>query len=122
MSYRAWRDAIPPEDRKGIPSSTALVPYTWRTWNEARFAAGISEEQAAKSLNGPKPKWTVDECVDWVVQWVRSGEGTSLAAFTTWVDAKRDAGENAPSVATIRLRVGKPWSKIVAEAKERLVV
>jgi hypothetical protein len=121
MSYRAWRDEIPPEDRGNVPSSTAIVPYTWRTWSEARIASGISEEQAAKSLNGPKPKWTVDECIDWVVQWIHSGEGTSLAAFTTWIDAKRKAGERAPSVATVRLRVRKPWSQIVAEAKGRAV-
>lgn len=119
VSYRAWRDLIPPADRKGIPSSTAIVPYSWRTWNEARVAAGISEEQAARSLNGPKPKWTADECLDWVVQWVHSGEGKSLAAFTQWIDARRKEGKRAPSVATIRLRIGRPWSQIVAEAQGR---
>lgn len=119
MSYRAWREQIPQSDRKGIPSATALVPYTWRSWSEARVAAGIDIGPVTESPNGPRPKWSVDDCYDWVVKWLHSDRGKTLAAFTDWIDSERRGGEPAPSAATIRLRIGRPWSEIVAEARGR---
>src|SRR6188768_4185153 len=80
ISYRAWRAAIPIEDRKDIPSSSSIVPMVWSSWNDARAAAGISEWRSEETFNGPKPKWTEDDCLDWVVKWMDSGAGTSLAA------------------------------------------
>lgn len=120
ISYRAWRDAIPVEDRKDIPSSSSIVPMVWRSWNDARAAAGISEWHAGETFNGPKPRWTREDCLDWVAKWLDSDSGTSLAAFTAWIDKLRVAGDKTvPSVSTIRLRLRMPWSEIVSTAQER---
>jgi hypothetical protein len=118
ISYRTWRDTIPVEDRRDIPSSSAIVPYVWSSWNDARAAAGISEWRAGETFNGPRPRWTREQCMEWVVKWLNADSGSSLTTFTAWIDGLREAGEPAPSVSTIRLRLGMPWSMIMAEAQE----
>lgn len=122
-SYRNWRDSLPEGDRKSVPSSSSVVPMAWRTWNDARAAAGIAELRTEEAFNGPKPKWTNDDCLDWVAKWLNSGSGTSLAACTAWIDKMRAVDDPGigpvPSVSTIRLRLKKPWSAIVVAAEER---
>lgn len=122
ISYRAWRASIPLEERGDIPSSSSIVPMVWRTWNDARAAAGISEWRSEETFNGPRPKWSDDDCINWVVRWMESGSGSSLAAFSSWIDKQRMIADPAagpvPSVSTIRLRLSLPWSGIVAAARE----
>lgn len=124
ISYRSWRASIPEENRRDIPSSSSIVPMVWRTWNDARAASGVSEWRTEETFNGPKPKWTNEDCLTWVARWLDSGAGTSLAACTVWIDKMREKEVDpilgpVPSVSTIRLRLGMPWSEIVAAAQER---
>jgi len=115
--YERWRYTLPLDERQRMPSLTAIVPIAYQTWNDAREAAGIGSVEFPRISHGPTPRWTTEQCVALLREWLAGGGSGTIAGFIVWVDGQRDAGRNVPSVSTIRLRLRMPWSDIVATAK-----
>jgi len=114
--YELWRAQLPLEERRRMPSLTSICPIAYPTWEGAREAAGVGSGGVKKTSHGPTPRWTADDCVALVREWLdHDGSGT-IAAFAEWVDGERAAGRDLPSVSTVRLRLRSPWSAIVARA------
>lgn len=119
--YDDWRKALPEEERRSLPSLTAVIPMAYQTWAAAREAAGLPSGLATRRPGTVPQRWDINACREWVLKWQASDTGTSLQAFTTWLDAQRAAGQDAPSVSTIRFRFNVPWSRIVATAQREPV-
>lgn len=113
--YEMWRSQLLGDERP--PSLTAVVPIAYPTWESARRAAGIEGTDNHHSTHGPVPKWSTEECIGLVREWLEGGGQGTIAAFTVWVDEQRMSGRRVPSTSTVRLRLRLPWSEIVAAAR-----
>lgn len=118
--YYEWRRGLPEEERTRIPSLTAVVPMAYPSWEQARAAAGVSSSGRKRTTHGPTPKWSEQECLALVTEWLANGGSGTLAAFTIWIDEQRASSRAVPSVSTIRLRLRLPWQAIREEAAAQL--
>lgn len=115
--YQQWRTSLAPGERERAPSLTAIVPIAYPSWGAARIAAGMDGRTSSPGRHGPRPQWSEQACLDVVARWLADPRGgTSLNAFSLWVDRRRAEGDAIPSVSTVRLRLRMPWSGIVAAA------
>lgn len=117
--YHQWRNELSVEERDRVPSLTSVVPIAYPSWEDAREAAGVGSSGVRRASHGPTPRWSQDECLDFVGEWLAGGGSGTLAAFTAWIDRCRGEGRAVPSVSTIRLRLRAPWQVIRDEAAVR---
>lgn len=118
--YELWRKQLPEDERHLMPSLTSICPIAYPTWEDARKAAGVGSGGVKKTSHGPTPRWTAEQCIDLVREWLAGGGSGTIAAFSVWVEEQRRAGRDLPSVSTVRLRMRLPWSDITASAEQDL--
>lgn len=113
LSVNAYRRAEIAEPLKR-PSS-AMILQRYEFWNAACEAAGIP---AGKPLVNRVyvRRWTADVCVEAVAEFLRTTDGSPSAAnYDEW----SRGNEDAPSMATVRNRVGR-WNEILKLAFQKI--
>jgi hypothetical protein len=115
--YKVWRDGLPVGEQRSAPSLTAVVPIAFPSWSDARAAAGIPVGESRDGAHGPRPRWSQDDCLALLREWLDAGGSGTLAAFSDWLDEQRDGGRDVPSPSTIRLRMRMPWASIREAAR-----
>ncbi len=97
------------DNHRGDGLSSARVVQVFGTWSTACAEAGVEAPIAART--DYTQGWSREDCLRWVLEYLRSTERPTYAGYDSW--SRGRAG--APSAGTVRLRCGK-WIATVSDA------
>lgn len=98
-------------DTSKYPSG-ALVCQRFDTWAKACALAGIPSGVSKRSSY--VRRWHREKCIEMVAEFIEATPNPSADAYEKWARS-----EDRPSLATVRMRVGK-WNEIIALAHQMI--
>ena len=94
---------------RGEGLSSARIVQIFDTWSAACAEAGVEAPSAARAQY--TQGWSREDCLRWVLEYLRSTERPTYAGYESWSRGR----DGAPSAGIVRLRCGK-WIATVSDS------